>query len=130
MIKQNIYEDIKITAQREMELTSRINTIKTHYKSLTTTKNILKITPPQWGAQKARHVPFCVLVILAKVFVSLCFRSDCRGHVVGLTPRFEVRSQVLSAVQAQLTPNRPQAPPLLFKHCLNQNNNTQKNVVE
>lgn len=59
-------------------------------------------------------------------FVSLFFVffcSDCRGHVAGLTLRFEVRSQVLSAIGLA----HPQPFPGscgFFKHFLGKKNST------
>lgn len=80
-----------------------------------------------------RGVLLCVLEIVVKVFVSLCFCSDCRGHVVGLTPRFKVHSQVLSDVRAWL----PQPPPgsttvlqTLLENKQAKKKSTKKNIVE
>lgn len=102
MIKQSNYEDIKWSWQVEL---TQSEAIINHWLHETT---FPKLLPTLVRAEDQADSSLCRGDLGQKKKESLCFfvllRSNCRGHVAGRTPRFEVRSQVLSAVQGWAHP--------------------------
>ena len=93
-----------------------MNTIRTHFKL-------------NWAHWWPDNFPFGNFLFRHKSLFLCVFFFNCRGHVVGLTLRFDVGSQVVYAVPAQLISSHPQA------HCalqtlLERKIKKNKNVVE